>query len=147
MSQKSETPQKDDIPDTDVLVATPVKDRRDNRDNDEIDAGLITPEQIEDFALKDDYALNPQYISLVIDAADRGDGLRLRELLDALHYADIADLLGFLSEDYREEVIPWIPADDLAEVLAELDDDIREEIVETLPAPEVTLPELPLMQK
>jgi magnesium transporter len=98
----------------------------------DLDAELITPEQIEDFALKDDYALNPQYISLVIDAADRGDGLRLRELLDALHYADIADLLGFLSEDYREEVIPWIPSDALADILPEVDDDIREEIIETL---------------
>jgi magnesium transporter len=95
-------------------------------------AELSTPEAIEDFALGDDYALNPEYISLVIDAADRGDGMRLRELLDALHPADIADLLGFLSEDYREEVIPWIPADDIAEILTELDEDIREEVVETL---------------
>lgn len=93
---------------------------------------LITPEQIEDFALQDDYALNPEYIQLVIDAADRNDGLRLRDLLDALHPADVADLLGFLSEDYREQVIPWIPADALPEVLPELDDGIREEIVENL---------------
>ena len=94
--------------------------------------GLDTPEAIEDFALKDDYALNPQYIALVIDAADRGDGLRLRELLDALHPADVADLLGFLSEDYRAEIIPWIPADSLGEILPELDEDIREEVIETL---------------
>lgn len=93
---------------------------------------LNTPEDIEDFALQDDYALNPQYIALVIDSADRGDGLRLRELLDALHPADIADLMGFLSADYREQVIPWIPADLLAEVLPELDDGIREEVVENL---------------
>ena len=133
MSQKSETPQKTDSAESDIItIAVPVKERRDTRDNDEIDAGLITPEQIEDFALKDDYALNPQYISLVIDAADRGDGLRLRELLDALHYADIADLLGFLSEDYREEVIPWIPSDALADILPELDDDIREEVIESM---------------
>ena len=91
-----------------------------------------TAEQIEDFALKDDYALNPQYISLVIDAADRGDGMRLRELLDALHPADVADLLGFLSEDYREEVIPWIPSDAIGDILPELDEDIREEVIETL---------------
>ncbi|MDC7683920.1 magnesium transporter [Asticcacaulis sp. BYS171W] len=93
---------------------------------------LNTPEQIEDFALQDDYALNPQYIELVIDAADRNDGMRLRELLDALHPADVADLMGFLSEDYREQVIPWIPADALADILSELDEGIREEVVETL---------------
>jgi len=100
--------------------------------DDETEVSLATPEEIEDFALKDDYALNPHFISLVIDAADRGDGMRLRDLLDALHPADIADLLGFLSEDYREEVIPWIPADDLPEILPELDEDIREEVIDTL---------------
>ena len=140
MSQKSETPQKGaESPENEVLVKEAVRDVpakespvKDRRDNEEIDAELITPEQIEDFALNDDYALNPRYISLVIDAADRGDGMRLRELLDALHPADIADLLGFLSEDYREEIIPWIPADALADILPELDDDIREEVIETL---------------
>ena len=132
MSQKSETPPKSTESEIDVVAGTLVKESKDRRENDEIDAGLTTPELIEDFALKDDYALNPQYISLVIDAADRGDGLRLRELLGALHYADIADLLGFLSEDYREEVIPWIPSDALADLLPELDDDIREEVIETL---------------
>ncbi len=122
MSQKSETPQKKPDPDIDIAV----------KDRPAEDAGLSTPEEIEDFALKDDYALNPQYISLVIDAADRGDGMRLRELLDALHPADVADLLGFLSEDYRGQVIPWIPSDAIADILPELDDDIREEVIETL---------------
>ncbi|MFT3997560.1 MAG: magnesium transporter [Asticcacaulis sp.] len=103
-----------------------------SRDSDGDLPELKTPEQIEDFALQDDYALNPQYIELVIDAADRNDGMRLRELLGALHPADVADLLGFLSEDYREQVIPWIPADILPEVLPELDEGIREEIVENL---------------
>lgn len=87
-------------------------------------------EALEDFALRDDYALNPKFVAMVIEAADRSDGLRLRELLDALHYADIADLMGFLSPDYREEVIPWIPPDLLADVLSELDEGIREEVLE-----------------
>ena len=122
MSQKSETPQKKSDSDIDIAV----------KERPPEDAALTTPEEIEDFALKDDYALNPQYISLVIDAADRGDGMRLRELLDALHPADVADLLGFLSEDYREQVIPWIPSDALADILPELEDDIREEVIDTL---------------
>ncbi len=128
MSQKSETAHKKLDPD----IETRDRDVRDRRD-DAIEGGsLVTPEEIEDFALNDDYALNPRYISLVIDAADRGDGMRLRDLLDALHPADVADLLGFLSEDYREEVIPWIPSDALSDILPELDDDIREEVIETL---------------
>ena len=45
----------------------------------------------------EDYALNPDYVPMVVDALDRGDAERLRELLGALHPADIADLMGFLS--------------------------------------------------
>ncbi len=136
MSQKSETAQnKSDPPENDIkVIDSRARDgkSKDRREEDIAGDALITPEQIEDFALKDDYALNPRYISLVIDAADRGDGMRLRDLLDALHPADVADLLGFLSEDYREQVIPWIPSDALPEILPELDDDIREEVIETL---------------
>lgn len=93
-------------------------------------ADLTSPEALEDFALKDDYALNPKFVKWVIDAADAGDGLRLRELLDALHPADIADLMGFLSADYRAEVVPWIPPDELAEVLSELDEGVRDDVLE-----------------
>lgn len=96
-------------------------------------AALDTPEAIEDFALREDYALNPEFVERVIDAADRGDGPHLRELLDALHAADVADLMGFLSAGYRVQVAPWIPTESLAEVLAELDDRIREEVIENLP--------------
>ena len=44
------------------------------------------------------YEVNPAYVEMVVDAADRGDTARLRELIDALHPADIADLMD-LSED------------------------------------------------
>jgi len=90
---------------------------------------ITDPEALEDLALRDDYALNPKFVRMVVDAADRGDGLRLRELLDALHPSDIADLMGFLSPDYREEVVPWIPPDLLADVLSELDEGVREEVL------------------
>jgi magnesium transporter len=137
MSQKPEAPNvpaaTDTADDIDIIRARMMAAEAELLERDEDDRPLLnTPEEIEDFALQDDYALNPEYIELVVDAADRGDGMRLRELLDALHPADVADLLGFLSEDYREQVIPWIPASALAEVLPELDDDIREEVMDTL---------------
>jgi magnesium transporter len=124
VSQKSDTPKRAEL--IRKFVPEP------SGGGETADSGLVTAAQIGEFALQDDYALNPQYISLVIDAADRGDGLRLRELLDALRPADIADLLGFLSEDYREEIIPWIPADALGGLLPELDEDIREEVIDSL---------------
>ncbi|MDR3509370.1 MAG: magnesium transporter [Caulobacteraceae bacterium] len=87
-------------------------------------------EDLEDLALSDDYALNPEFVEMVVDAADRGDTRRLRELMDALHPADIADLMGFLSATYREELVPLLGADELGEVLSELDGALREEIMD-----------------
>ena len=93
-------------------------------------------EDLEDLALGEDYALNPQFVSMVVDAADRGDSDRLRELLSALHPADVADLIGFLAADDRKEILPHLDPEALAEILSELDYEIREEILEAV-SPEV----------
>src|SRR5579872_431343 len=87
-------------------------------------------QDLEDLALDEDYALNADFVDMVIDAADRGDGGRLRELMAALRPADVADLMGFLTADYREEIVPHIPPDDLAEILAELESSLREEVLD-----------------
>src|SRR5690349_15605650 len=91
-------------------------------------------EDLEDFALGEDYALNPEYVPMVADALDRGDTERLRELLAALHPADIADLMGFLSADDREELVPHLDPEALAEILSELDTEIREDVLEHVPS-------------
>jgi magnesium transporter len=91
-----------------------------------------TEEDLEDLALGEDYALNPEFVDMVVDAADRGDAERLRELLGALHPADVADLMGFLSAEYREEVIAHLDPEALAEILSELDTEIREEVLESV---------------
>jgi magnesium transporter len=89
-----------------------------------------TAEDLEDLALGDDYALNPEYVEMVVDAADSGNTERLRELVGALDPADVADLMGFLSAGYREEVIPLLDPEALGEIIAELEDNIREEVLE-----------------
>jgi magnesium transporter len=88
---------------------------------------------LEDLALDEDYALTASFVDMVIDAADRGDGARLAELVAALRPADVADLMGFLTGDYRAEIVPHIPSEALADILAELDDNIREEVLEIVP--------------
>ena len=102
----------------------------------ELDKDLVETEapaeDLEDLALQDDYGLNPQYVERVIDAADRGDEEHLRELVEALHPADVADLMGFLPPAYRESLIPLLPPGDLAEILTELDDNIREDVLESV---------------
>jgi len=92
------------------------------------------PEDLEDLALGDDYALNPEYVEMVIDAADSGNTERLRELVGALEPADVADLMGFLSSAYREEVIPLLDPEALGEIISEMDENLREEILEATPS-------------
>ena len=102
----------------------------------ELEKGLEAPgpaEALEDLALQDDYALNPEYVERVIDAADRGDEEHLRELVEALHPADVADLMGFLSPAYRESLVPLLDPAALAEILPELEDNIREDVLEAAP--------------
>jgi magnesium transporter len=89
-----------------------------------------TVEDLEDLALDEDYALTSGFVDMVIDAADRGDGARMAELVGALRPADVADLMGFLTAGYREEIVPHIAPDALAEILAELETNIREEVLE-----------------
>jgi magnesium transporter len=100
------------------------------RDSGGASADLAPAEDLEDLALGDDYALNPAFVEMVVDAADRRDTPRLRELISALHPADVADLMGFLSSDDREALVPLIATDQLHEVLAELDGPLREEVLE-----------------
>ncbi|MDP1640657.1 MAG: magnesium transporter [Phenylobacterium sp.] len=96
------------------------------------DLNVDREEDLEDLALGEDYALNPQFVSMVVDAADRGDSDRLRELLSALHPADVADLIGFLAAEDRKEILPHLDPEALAEILSELDYEIREEILEAV---------------
>jgi magnesium transporter len=96
-------------------------------------APLPPEDDIEHIALDEDYVLTPAFVEKVVDAADDGDGLRLRSLLEDLHPADVADLMGFLTAEHRAVVTVWLPADLLAETLPELDDGIREEVLERVP--------------
>ncbi len=104
---------------TDLSDETIVRKAADDRD-------------IEDLALDEDYALNAAFVDMVIDAADRDDGARVRELVTALRPADVADLMGFLTADYRQEIVAHISPDDLAEILSELEGSIREEVLDSV---------------
>ncbi len=104
-------------------------------DTDLQTAPVAEPEDLEDLALRDDYTLDSRYTRRVVDAIERGDTARLKELLQALHPADVADLMGFLSAEQRRAVIPWLDPDPEArgEILSELEDNIREEVLELMP--------------
>jgi len=103
-----------------------------SRETTDLPAPAAPEPDLEDLALDADYALSASFVDMVIDAADRGDGARLAELVAALRPADVADLMGFLTADYRAEIVPHIPAPALAEILAELDGHIREEVLQSV---------------
>ena len=68
----------------------------------------------------------------IVDALDQGESERVRELLDPVHYADVADLLERLDEDHRERLIELIRPDFDAEILSELDDGVRDHVIDLL---------------
>ncbi|WP_295704814.1 magnesium transporter [uncultured Brevundimonas sp.] len=97
-------------------------------------ATLEPPVDVEEHAaLDEDYVLTTGFVEKVVDAADDGDGVRLRSLLEDLHPADVADLMGFLTAEHRAVVVLWLPPELLADTLPELDDGIREEVLERVP--------------
>jgi magnesium transporter len=98
----------------------------------DLEAERTEAEQLEDFAVGDDYQLNPRFVEMVVDAAEARDASRLTQLIDALRPADIADLIGFIPAEHRDAVVQVLSPEDFADVLAELDDEIREEILEDL---------------
>ncbi|MDD9875964.1 MAG: magnesium transporter, partial [Magnetovibrio sp.] len=68
----------------------------------------------------------------IVAALDQGESERVRELIDPVHYADVADLLERLDEDHRERLIELIRPDFDAEILSELDDGVRDHVIDLL---------------
>ncbi|HXI87904.1 MAG TPA: magnesium transporter [Parvularculaceae bacterium] len=87
--------------------------------------------------LGEDQTLAEAFIDSVSEAVEAGDAARVKALSAELHPADLADLLGLLSEDDRERLIELLGGALPAEVLAELDPDIRESVVLAMPAEKV----------
>jgi len=94
------------------------------------DAERTSAEQLEDFALGEDYQLNPRFVDMVVDAAEVDDAPRLTRLLDALRPPDIADLIGFVPAERRDAIVRVLTPAVFAEVLPELDEQIREELLD-----------------
>ena len=54
---------------------------------------------------QDDLEVGDEEEGEELNAADDGDGVRLRSLLEDLHPADVADLMGFLTAEHRAVVV------------------------------------------
>jgi len=83
------------------------------------------------------YGLRPAVVRAVADAVDAGNGIRVRRLVDPLHFSDVADLLERLRPEARQQAVKMLGGGLDPQVLAELDEAVREEVVSYLGAKEV----------
>ena len=83
--------------------------------------------------IEDAYALDDNLVVQVRHAIEAGDGARLRQLLEDLHAADIADLLEQMDDNLRRETLLLSPETFEGEVLSEMDESVREDILTFLP--------------
>jgi magnesium transporter len=82
--------------------------------------------------LEDSYGLSTDVVFAVEDALTRGDTAEATGLVEDLHAADLADLLESLGHDERIRLVAALREVFDPEVLPFLDDSVREEVIEAL---------------
>jgi magnesium transporter len=80
----------------------------------------------------DAYLLGRKNVSAILYAVDIEDKVKLSELMDPLHAADIADLLEQINAFDRSRLIRLYDREFDGDILSELDDSIREEVIAVL---------------
>jgi len=80
--------------------------------------------------------ITPAQWQVIRTAIEAQDALGLKEALEPVHPADIADVLEQLDTDQRENFLRLYAAEFEGEILSEIDESIRDEVIEALP-PEV----------
>ena len=78
------------------------------------------------------YAREPEFIKAVIEAAEKGESGNLKELLEPIHPADVADLLQRLDPEIRSAFVDAIRTEFDPGVLTELDETVRNEVIAQL---------------
>jgi len=83
------------------------------------------------------FQLTTDFLQTVEQLISVKDGNKLRELLQELHFADIAEILEELNSDDATYLIKLLESDLTSEALMELDDDVREKILDRLSPSEI----------
>src|SRR3546814_16239838 len=94
------------------------------------------PEEPED-RLDEDDRLRPDFVRRVLDRVDAGDTDGVRELVEPLHPADMADLFEIVDRDERQALAAAVSDLLDAEVFSEMNDWVREELIDALEPHEV----------
>ena len=83
------------------------------------------------------FQLTPDYIDKVTQLIANKDGNAIKELLQDIHFADIADLLEEINSKEATYLIKLLESEITSEALMELDDDVREKILKRLSPEEI----------
>lgn len=75
---------------------------------------------------------SPGFLRAVLEALDLKNEASLKQLIEPLHPADIASLLGMMDATTRRSLISALGTDIDPEVLSEVDEDLRAELIRTL---------------
>ncbi|MBX3593608.1 magnesium transporter [Sphingomonas sp.] len=81
--------------------------------------------------------INPDFVRTVLDLVEAGDAEAVREKVEPLHPADIADLVELTPADQRAALAAAIPGLIDGEVLSEMNDWVRDALIEALEPHEV----------
>ncbi len=90
------------------------------------------PPANESFAGEESYSLKDGIVEEVSDALAADEPHRVKQILEPLHYSDVADLLERLTPEDRDALVEIIKRDFDPEILHELDEELRDDIVKKL---------------
>lgn len=83
------------------------------------------------------FKLSEELIAQVEQLIEDKKDTVLLELLEELHYADLAEIIDELNLDEATYIIKLLDSEKTSDILTEVDDDIREKILENLSAKEI----------
>ena len=80
----------------------------------------------------EEYGLSPEQSKNIIEYLSEGNLGKVKEIVQSLHPADIADLLDIVSQEQRKSLVETIRDEFDPEILVDLDNDVKEETLEIL---------------
>ena len=83
------------------------------------------------------FQVDTLFLEAIKSLIEQGDNTALNRKLTSIHYADIAEIIEYLSIDEATYIIKLLKSETTADALAEVDPDTRERILENLSAKEI----------
>ena len=83
------------------------------------------------------HLVSPDFVREILDALDAEDPDRVHALVDPLHAADVADLLGLVNAEQRKHLVEFLRDNLDPEILSELEEPVRDDVIDLLEPAEV----------